>query len=838
MSAVSVPILPTGLWLLASAGTIGILLVLFFQYLYLHRRFLSAQTDFRDLAELAARKEQLQADEQELRNWITRQRDELARLQSEREEQERLRGELSRLQGECAAAEQRSMDFRKEAGEFETQRHTISQTIERLGKEANELSRRIEELKKKRDELASVEGRIEEAHTTLGTAKEELLAVKRERDDIVRQLADKRIELDALHRECDGLDRSRRTLEEDAKKAKTEAEHCGRDAEEARQRLEETSQQLRLEKGRLLQLEERLHELERETRRLEGEKAGVEQSLAELDKGRHVAEQAAREAEGKARRCIEDAEAASGLLDDVKRQLQEKCNKIGRAEEEIESLNRQNQRLETERISLEKALADVQKRLSEGEEAYRYWADQARKTEAIHREKASLLERIEGQLGDLEKRERRLGVEVAALVRERDSLIKEIEGRSGSGHVHEDPYADLLQEPPPCLNPSLLPNRPFPFPDEEFALAEIRTRLGNAGYHFHERVIRAFHTALKCHDINPLTVLAGVSGTGKTLLPTAYARLMGMHSLIIAVQPRWDSPQDMFGFYNYLEKKYKATDLSRALIRMDPFNTAGLDKKQMRSDRVLLVLLDEMNLARTEYYFSEFLSKLELRRLAGTSQTADRQHAEVLLDTGPGRKQITFWVGRNVLFAGTMNEDETTQTLSDKVLDRANVLRFGRPPKMEIEEQQQHQDKALPDPLGSLTTEQWERWCQPFQASSWNQQVHSWIDGLNDALTKVGRPFGHRIRKSILAYVSNYPGVNNNQTFKDAFADQIEQKILPKLRGLDTMEGINNAAFDDLGKIIDETGDEVLRKTFAEARDNNASRLFLWQGVTRETRRE
>lgn len=767
MNTVSVPILPTGLWLLASAGTIAILLVLFFQYVYLRRRFSSAQADFRDLAQLAARKEQLQADEQEIRNWIIGQKDELARFQSEREEQERIRGELSRLQSECATFEQRNMDLRKEAGEFETQRHSKSQAIDRLEKEAVEIQRRIEELRNKQEELLGIEGRINAAQATLDKANEQLIATRQERENIARTVADKRIELDALHRECDGLDKSREVFEEDAKKAKAEAESCGRDAEEARQQLNEIAQQLQSKMGELLQAESRLHELERGVRRLESETERVEQNLTELNKRKQDADQVMLEAEGKARRCVEEVGEAGKLLEQIKRQLQEKK------------------------------------------------------------------ERIE----ELKKKELTLTSEVAALQRERDKLASEIggiDGRKGEADPN-DAYADLLHEPPPCLKTTTVSNRTFPYLDEERALMEVQNQLENAGYHFHERVVKAFHTALKCHDINPLTVLAGVSGTGKTLLPTAYARLMGMHSLIIAVQPRWDSPQDMFGFYNYLEKKYKATDLARALIRMDPFNTVELPDKQRCADRMLLVLLDEMNLARTEYYFSEFLSKLELRRLAGSAHAADRQHAEILLDTGPGRKQITFWVGRNVLFAGTMNEDETTQTLSDKVLDRANVLRFGRPPKMKMEAQQ-HQDKTLPEAMGYMTMAQWEKWCQPIQASPWNGQIHNWIDALNDALTKVGRPFGHRIRKSILTYVSNYPGVNSDQGYKDAFADQIEQKILPKLRGLDTMEGINNAAFDDLSKIIDATGDEILRKTFSEARENNATGLFLWQGVTRDGR--
>ena len=176
-----------------------------------------------------------------------------------------------------------------------------------------------------------------------------------------------------------------------------------------------------------------------------------------------------------------------------------------------------------------------------------------------------------------------------------------------------------------------------------------------------------------------------------------------MHTLVIPVQPRWDSPQDLFGFYNYLEKKYKATDLSRCLVRMDPFNYK--DKNYgWAHERMLLVLLDEMNLARTEYYFSEFLSKLELRRQINPSDLSKenvRQKAEIALDG-----KLKLWVPQNVLFVGTMNEDESTQPLSDKVLDRSNVLRFGRP----AEVVDRGNSKTLPSATEFLSFKNWESW--------------------------------------------------------------------------------------------------------------------------------
>jgi hypothetical protein len=90
------------------------------------------------------------------------------------------------------------------------------------------------------------------------------------------------------------------------------------------------------------------------------------------------------------------------------------------------------------------------------------------------------------------------------------------------------------------------------------------------------------------------------------------------------------------------------------------------------SDRLLLVLLDEMNLAHVEQYFSDLLSRLEQRRGESRDVTLD-------IDLGAGMPPYPLRLGRNVLWVGTMNEDETTKALSDKVIDRSNLLYFPRP---------------------------------------------------------------------------------------------------------------------------------------------------------------
>jgi hypothetical protein len=420
-----------------------------------------------------------------------------------------------------------------------------------------------------------------------------------------------------------------------------------------------------------------------------------------------------------------------------------------------------------------------------------------------------------------------------------ESDIKRLNGQleiSDGGSQTNDIYTDIRSNPPICLSNNEFKNKNKE-ENEIKLLNYLKNELSKEGLYFSDRIINAFHTSLKCHDINPLTVLAGVSGTGKTLLPIRYAELMGINKLVMAVQPRWDSPQDLFGFYNYLEKRYKATDLSKALVLIDPYNFNDLPRDDPSiADQLLLVLLDEMNLARTEYYFSEFLSKLELRRLV-TQPTIQnkRLQAELELDSGPGKKPLRIWVPKNVFFVGTMNEDESTQSLSDKVLDRSNVLRFGKP-SGQLTKSSYRSDKIYSEQREYLTLTTWNKWIKKSDQHDHVNKIKSFITRLNDAMNDLGHPFGYRVAQAIELYVANYPSNDNDNNCLIAFADQIEQKIMPKLRGIDFTSDKNRATLNKIGNLISELNDNDLAMTFTQAQKNAGDNgLFHWSGVSRHS---
>lgn len=388
--------------------------------------------------------------------------------------------------------------------------------------------------------------------------------------------------------------------------------------------------------------------------------------------------------------------------------------------------------------------------------------------------------------------------------------------------------ADLVTRPACLASPAQLRNAPIPEPD---ALHVVRTHLASAGLQFSDRVLRAFHAALKINDTAQITVLAGVSGTGKSLLPRRYAEAMGIHFLQVPVEPRWDSPQDLLGFYNYVEGKYRATELARLMASMDPWRAVE-QVDQNYSDHVAMVLLDEMNLARVEYYFSEFLSRLEVRpRYAGGwAPRGACKDALIPVDIRGMEKPPYLFPGQNILFVGTMNDDESTQSLSDKVLDRGNVMQFPAPTNFPRAEhgQQASTDSALP-----FST--WRNWTLPPEAldGAAANRAHDVIGQLARIMDGFGKPFGFRMHQSIRHYLANYPTEGMVDT-DAALADQIEFRILPKLRGVE----ITNHArqFEELETLIGTTlGDTTLASRIRQLQEEQEQRTgqFVWRGLER-----
>ena len=639
------------------------------------------------------------------------------------------------------------------------------------------------------------------------------LAVKQSNleDDVLKlesEALDLREEKEREQHELAKVQQEKRQIELDVREARAWLEKHREEVD----KLPEIKRDIERTKKRLEEVRSQLGEAKEELKDSRAERQEAVGKAIKARRAEEVAEKSRDRFEKEAKDLEERVEDLKEKRHQVKSQLQKLERQEEKAREKLRDLNQEAEDISKRRDQLDSELSEKQNRL--------------RQVKAETEDKITRADLLESRIQSLQKTAEQAAVQV-----------------DGIAHMNEPPEVEIrLQD---FMRPVITPseenrkNRSLRGSNpEKKAFTEFTNHVEEAGFVFPSRTLRAFHTSLKISDISPLVVLAGISGTGKSQLPRLYAEAMGIHFLNVSVQPRWDAPQDLFGFYNYMEDRYKATELSRALRQMDFRNWPAQeedsedlqDLQKTVQDGMLLVLLDEMNLARVEYYFSELLSKLEMRPPRGVDNPEKRRDSEIEIELGsldqrehPGK----LYVGHNVLFAGTMNEDETTQALSDKVIDRSNVLRFGKPDEMRSRPRVDMPD-AQP---GYLKRDDWNAWCTRRLSDAERDRLHEVCEKVNEALMKINRPFGYRVQQAIEAYVAHYPRWGGDW-FDNAVADQMEQKIIPKLRGVS--RDIDTEAEDTLNEIEDvirTLNDDRLMEAYEMARKRP---VFQWAGVNRE----
>ena len=257
-----------------------------------------------------------------------------------------------------------------------------------------------------------------------------------------------------------------------------------------------------------------------------------------------------------------------------------------------------------------------------------------------------------------------------------------------------------------------------------------------------------------------LIILEGISGTGKTSLAYALGKFFCFDSSIIPVQPSWKDRSELLGYYNEFTKKFNETEFLKSLY----ITTYRKD--------INVIVLDEMNLARIEYYFAEFLSVMEMKDKENwVIDLIPSQEAGDPVNLEEGKLRIP----QNVLFIGTANNDDSTFTISDKVYDRAISLFFddkGRP-----FEAQEQEPLSIPyaqlEALFSEAKKQYEI----------SQDMLKKFDELdNFVIKKFKLAFGNRILKQLETFVPNYVACGGTET--DAFDFIFTNKILKKFESL------------------------------------------------------
>ena len=257
--------------------------------------------------------------------------------------------------------------------------------------------------------------------------------------------------------------------------------------------------------------------------------------------------------------------------------------------------------------------------------------------------------------------------------------------------------------------------------------------------------------------VSHILILQGMSGTGKTSLAHAFGSFVDNSSTIIPVQPMWKERTDLVGYYNEFTKKFNETLLLEKMYEAN------------YSENMYVTVLDEMNIARVEYYFAEFLSLLEL-------PNPDERYIDVVSDkweSDPKQlKDGRIKLPENMWFIGTANNDDSTFAISDKVYDRAMVLNLDN-----------KSERYIAPKTGKMRisyaqfTELVRGAAEEYGLSSRNRKRLEQLDKY--MIEHFHITFGNRIMKQINTYVPVY--ISCGGTELEALDDILSKKVIRKL---------------------------------------------------------
>jgi len=296
--------------------------------------------------------------------------------------------------------------------------------------------------------------------------------------------------------------------------------------------------------------------------------------------------------------------------------------------------------------------------------------------------------------------------------------------------------------------------------DNELSLREICEEFRNysAGglkLYYDIEDIRRFIGGLA---VTKLIILQGMSGTGKTSLAYAFGEFLDNKTVVVPIQPMWKERTDLVGYYNEFTKRFNETTLLYKMYEAD------------YNDEIYITVLDEMNIARVEYYFAEFLSLLEIPNVDGRNLdvVADKREDDPKLLQSDGKLRLPT----NMWFVGTANNDDSTFAISDKVYDRAMVLNLDKK-AIPFEVKEYGKKKISAKRLEEL----FKRAQREFDITDRNLRR---IKKLDEYMIKTFHiTFGNRIMKQIRSYVPVIVACGGTEL--EAIDDILSRKVFRKL---------------------------------------------------------
>ena len=332
-------------------------------------------------------------------------------------------------------------------------------------------------------------------------------------------------------------------------------------------------------------------------------------------------------------------------------------------------------------------------------------------------------------------------------------------------------------------------------------------------FDYSEDDVRRLYVAAKT---KPFVILAGLTGSGKSTIARLFAAALGADAASkrfrrVAVKPDWIDQSDVLGMINPMSNRFEPGWLAVVARQCE-----------QNLDQIHVVLLDEMNLAPVEQYFAEYLSALEEAR-SGFNETQLPLYGEGAEPANADEWPSSLPFPRNLIVIGTVNVDETTRALSERVLDRANVLQLSVTTTAA-----HHGHTAIPVRPWYVPFSEWREICitQP------DPGHHDFLVELAEILETIGIGVGARAHIELERFLANASGILDPNTALDL---GVLQRIIPKIRGFkrdlvdgleDLQEALENRSCDRSARIVSSwLGDSVSDDEFLDGTDTRIGLL-------------
>ena len=290
----------------------------------------------------------------------------------------------------------------------------------------------------------------------------------------------------------------------------------------------------------------------------------------------------------------------------------------------------------------------------------------------------------------------------------------------------------------------------------------IENYIKNQGYNYTYNQLSNLYLSLKT---KPFTILAGISGTGKSKIIRLFADSINADYTLISIRPDWNDSTELLGYKN-LDDKFIKGQLTKTIL-----------KAKQNKNKPHLICLDEMNLARVEYYLSDYLSIIESRKKVGQEIITDD-----IVQFEENNETINLHIPDNIYIIGTVNMDDSTFQFSRKVLDRANTIEFSDVDLDNLFFENNEEVESLNVSNNFLKTTYLKTMDIEEEYREYAKEINKKIIEINEILKKSQKQFAYRVRDEILFYLVE--NKKSNLLHEDiAFDYQIMQKILPAITG-------------------------------------------------------